>query len=488
MALKILSVSILEDTIDILRLEQGMTNTYIAIGEAERHVDQKTLNIAAKWADEIHINSILPSAEYRWNNFPKVNNRTLKQLVYRQATQYLETRQGVRVAYQDQGLTTIDALPKRRVSSLAIHEDEIVKLEKELLGKYRNKIHRVTSLPVALCNAAILSEQPKADFMVVWVGERSTVFAICSPQGDIKVARNIPAAIDLRYIEDDDLEDVAKEFDRDIMTTLLLFSDTFDDAACTDFYLLGNPKLANMFEMHALESVGDHGAFSLDNLPVRELKKQDERDYHLLGNLFPGRGYNLVDPMITWQHRFNSGYRYASILLIACLLATATWALLTAPPGKASIEKEYAEKKVELEEINKRLYQLQNEEIELKRFSGWKDFYKNMYTNQPAWSKMFSSLAAGIPEEFVFNSVEINPVKLKGVHGWSLVLTGHIKATEWNKGLALLREFGTNFHQSPYVDIVDVQYTPLEEDRNSGLQETSFDVVINMKLTPQVSK
>ncbi len=488
MAFKILSVSILEENIDILRFEQGMTNTFSAIGESQRYVDQKTLDKAAKWADQIHINSVLPSAEYTWSNFPKVNNRILKQLVNRHAIQYLETRQGVRVAFQDQGNTIVDALVKRRVSSLAAHEEEIVKLEKGIFAKYRHKIHRVTSLPVALCNAVVFSEQPKTDFMVVWVGERSTIFAISSPQGDIKVARNIPVAIDLKYVEDGDLEDMARELDRDIMTTLLLYSDTFEDPVVTNFYLLGNPKLSRMFETASLESVGHHGTLSLDNLPVRGLKSTDTRAYHLLSNLFPGRGYNLVDPAITWGQRFDRGYRYASMLLLGCLITTATWLLLTAPPGKASVDAVYTQKKLELEEVNNKLYQLQSKEIELKRFSGWESFYKNTYTNQPAWSKMFSSLAADVPKEFVFKSVEINPGKKTGVHGWTMVLTGQIKTNEWNGGLALLRDFGTKFHQSPYVDIIDVQYTPLEEARSADLQETSFDVVISMKLIPLENK
>jgi len=162
--------------------------------------------------------------------------------------------------------------------------------------------------------------------------------------------------------------------------------------------------------------------------------------------------------------------------------------LLTTPPGSAEKKYTYAGNLRELEEINSSLYQLESKKIELQRFSGWKDFYKNTYTNQPAWSKMFSSLAKDIPGEFVINSLEIFPGKTTGIHGWSCILSGHIKATQWNRGLALLREFGTKVHQSHYYDIVDVQYTPLEDDKNAGSQETSFDFVIKMKLTPQENK
>jgi Tfp pilus assembly protein PilN len=162
--------------------------------------------------------------------------------------------------------------------------------------------------------------------------------------------------------------------------------------------------------------------------------------------------------------------------------------LLTAPFGSSEKGEIYAANVRELDEINSRLYQLESKEIELKRFNGWKDFYKNTYTNQPAWSKMFSSLAKTIPEGFVLNSFELFPGKKTGIHGWSCALSGQINATQWNNGLALLREFGTKIHQSQYFEIVDVQYTPLEEDNTTGSEKISFEFVIKMKLSPQENK
>ena len=491
MSSKILSVSILEDNIDILRLVLGVTNVYTVVGGPERDVDQKTLEQAAQWADEIRINADFPSAEYQWSIFPKVNNRILKQLVNRQGVQTLESRQGARVAFQDQGETIVDAVTRRKVSYLAVNEVDVAELEQKIFAKHRKKIRRVTSLPVALCAAVVQSEHPNRDFMVAWVGEMSTIFVISSPQGDVKIARNIPMGLNHNDLAEDDLqvlESFSLEFDRDIMTTLLLYNDTFEEPNCEKFYLLGNVKLSNIFEQYPLQSAGEHEVFSLDNLPVRDPKNNAVRAYRLLGNLFAGRGYNLVDSVIIWRQRFDRGYKYATMLLVGCIAATGAWMLLTTPPGSAEKKYIYAGYLRELEEINSKLYQLQSKEIELKRFSGWKDFYKNTYTNQPAWSKMFSSLAKDIPGEFVIKNLEISPGKKTGVHGWSCFLSGHIKATQWNHGLALLREFGTKVHQSDYFDIVDVKYTPLEDDKKAGPQETSFDFVIKMKLTSQENK
>lgn len=491
MASKILSVSILEGDIDILRLVLGVTNVYTVVGSPERNVDEETLEQATGWADEIRINADLISAEYQWDSFPKVNNRILKQLVTRHGARVLDSRQGARVAFQDQGETIVDAVHRRRVSYLAVNEEDVTKLEQTIVERHRKKIRRVTSLPVALCAAVVQSEEPKKDFMVAWVGLMSTIIVISSPQGDVKIARNIPMGLTHRDLAEDDpkvLESFALKFDRDIMTTLLLYNDTFEEPNCEKFYLLGNEKLTSILKQYPLQSAGDHEEFSLDKLPVRDPVNEAVSAYRLLGNLFAGRGYNLVDPVIIWGQRFDRGYKYATMLLAGCIAATGAWMLLTTPTGSAEKRSIYDGNVRELKEINERLYKLQSKEIELNRFSGWKDFYKNTYTDQPAWSKMFSSLAGDIPGEFVINSLEISPGKKTGVHGWSAFLSGHIKATQWNHGLALLREFGTKVHQSRYFDIVDVQYTPLQDDKNAGPQETSFDFVIKMKLTSQENK
>lgn len=410
MANKILSVSILEDNIDILKLELGVTNAYTVVEEAQFDVDQQTLDRAAQWADEIRINADFPSAEYQWSTFPKVNNRLLKQLVNRQGVQALETRQGARAVFQDQGTTIEDAVIRRKVSYLAVREEDVATLERNLFARHRKKIRWVTSLPVALSAVVVQSEHPNRDFMVAWIGETSTIFVISSPQGDVKIARNIPLGLNCNDLAEEEfhvLESFSQEFDRDIMTTLLLYNDTFEEPNCEKFYMLGNAKLKAVLEQYPLQSAGGHEVFSLDNLSVRALKNNGIGTYHLLGNLFPGRGYNLVDQVILWRQRFDKGYKYASMLLLGCIAATAFWMQLTTPFESSEKGDIYAANVRELEEINSRLYQLESKEIELKRFSGWKDFYKNTYTNQPAWSKMFSSLAKDIPEEFVINSLEI---------------------------------------------------------------------------------
>lgn len=491
MAYKILSVSISEDKIDILRLELGVTSTYVAKRPPETDVDQKTWEKAAQWADQILINADFPSAEYQWSVFAKVNNRILKQLVTRHGMQALESREGARVGFKDQGPVTVDGLVKRKVSYLAVNEEDVGNWEEQVFAKYRKKIRRITSLPVALSASVVQSEKPQQDFMVAWVGEMSTIFAISSPHGDIKVARNIPVGLDRGDLAEDEdavLESFAREFDRDIMTTLLLYNDTFEEPACQNFYLLGNEKLAAIMERFPLGSTGEHNLYSLDHLPVRGLHGNDLRAYHLLGNLFNTQQYNLVSPSIIWGQRFDKGYTYATALLAAGIFAVGAWMVLTTPAERGKYPQTYSAKQAELKEINNRLYRLQAQEIELNRFSGWKDFYKNTYTNQPAWSHLFSSLAAAIPEEFVINSFEITPGKKTGLHGWTCLLEGHIQATHWNDGLALLREFGARIHQSPYYEILDVQYTPLDDDKNAGNQETAFDFVIRMKLTPQENK
>ncbi len=488
MANKILSVSISEDKIDILRLEQGVTSTYTAQKPAEYDIDQQTLAEAAGWADQIFINAEFPSAQYQWDVFPKVSNKILKQLIVRKANQALESSKAARVAFKDQGTVTVDGISKRKVSYLAINEDNVVDFEKNIFAGYKKKIRGITSLPVALCGAVVQSERPENDFMVTWVGEMSTIFVISSPQGDVKIARNIPVGLDVDDISkdaDEVLESFGREFDRDIMTTLLLYNDTFEDPSCENFYLFGNEKLSTVLEKFQLNSTGDHRVYRLEHLPVQGLQGNDQQAYHLLGNLFAPKHYNLLSSSILWEQRFDQGYTYAIGLLLAGIVASAAWMLFTTPPERGKYKEQYSQKKAELAAINSKLFELESKEMELKRFSGWKDFYKNTYTNQPAWSKMFSSLAQNIPREFVIKRLIISPGKGKGIYDWTCLLEGHIRTDHWNDGLALLREFGARMNNSPYFKIDDATYTPQGDKTKENDEGNTFDFVIKMKLTPK---
>lgn len=487
MANKILSVSIVEEKINIFKLDQGMMHTYTPVAPAQFDVDKETLVNAAQWADEIRINKDFPSAEHLWSPFPKVANRILKRLVARHATQTMEVAGGVRVAIQNQGPMISEGLNKNKVSFLAVQETGISEWEKKTFGKYYKKIHLITSLPVALAAAVIQSESPKNNFMVVWPGELSTVFVVSTPEGDVKVARNIPVGMDNQELDENDPESserFTQDFDRDIMTTLLVYNDMFDDHVCENFYLLGNEKFQSICRQFPLQSVADNGMYQLNNLPVRGSVRADKHYYHLLGNLFTAR-YNLVDPSIVWEQRFDRGYKYACFVLISCIATAGVWMVYSMPEAGAEKSSFFATKKNELEVINTRLYELEQHKIKLKRFDGWKNFYKNTYTNQPAWSSMLSSLAVNIPKEFVINSFDIRPGKGKGVHGWDCNLDGHINSIQWNEGLALLRQFGSQIHRSPYYRIVDIQYNPLGDDKQAGSQVSSFNFVIKMELLPQ---
>ena len=491
MANKILSVSILDDKIDILRLEMGMLNKYSVVEEIKRDVGRDVLLKAAKWADKININTDLPSADHYWNVFPNVNKRQLKQLVERHAVKTLGTRSSVRFGFRSHGLVTVDGVDKNEVSYLAAESSDVVGWERKTFHKYYKKICHVTSLPVALASAVVQSEHPKKDFMVVWAGKISSVFAISSSQGDIKVARNIPVGIDFKddsvIDREEILESFAQEFDRDIMTTLLLYQDTFAQQSCEGFYFFGNQNLEAFFEPYSLKSAGGHEVFGLDNLPVRGLGKADKQAHYLLGNLF-SHSYNLVDPAIIREQQFDASYRYASIVLLACIVAAGSWMASGTPSSGIEKKNDFESKTSKLAIITDKLYTLENKKIQLKRFSGWKNFYKNTYTNQPAWSQMFSSLAEIIPDQFVIDTFELVPGKNSGVHGWQCMVKGRINAVHWNDGLALFRLFGNRIHQLPYFEIIDVEYTTIDDKQNAASQKTSFDFSIKMKLTPQENK
>ncbi len=487
MGKKVLSISFLEDRIDILKVEQGVTYTFTAVDQVRRDVDEKTLRRAASWADDIYINGDFSSAEYYWDTFPKVTIRQLSQLVQRRIRRLMDLPEEIRIDFQDVGPVTEAGILKREVAFIGVSEKEVGKIESDILGKVRNKIQLVTPLPLALCAAVVQAEHPSNNFMIIWCSNLSTIFAICSPQGDIKVARNIPMGYSREGLAEDDKlqEQFSDEFDRDITSTLLLYSDRFGEQECREFYFLGNDDLAEIFSRHPLNSVPTGAHFSLSPLPVRNIPANDHALYPLVGNLFLKRHYNLVDKKIIHEQLFDKGYKISLIILTGMIIAAGAWLYFSIPINSLDNNEIYQTKKERLARLEKQLYNLQARQIELKRYSGWRDFYKNTYTNQPAWSKMTASLAAAIPQEFSIKELTIRPGKGKGVHGWTCVLTGHIKVEHWDDGLRLLRQFGTHIEKSPYFDVEDISYTTLEDEKKKAGVTTEFDFVITMKLVPQ---
>ncbi len=498
MAIKTLTVSFVEDRIDLLKLEQGVTYSFSALDGVQTDVDQLALNAAARWAEQIFITGDFPSAVYQWASFARVPYRHQIQLISRHAAKLLDAPEGLRVAFQDEGNILDKGVPKRRVAYLAVPENEVSRLENDLLGRYKRKIVRITTLPVALAAAIVQAEHPEEDFMIIWVGEVSTIFAVSSAEGDVRVARNIPVGLSRSGMAGEPAlrEEFSRELDRDITTTLLLYGDLFGQQKCARFYFLGNRELESILEDFPLQSVAR--ANSVYGIPRPLIQRQDtiaQESEHLLGNLFVRRSFNLADRSIIWGRRFEKGYRLASTALKVMIIAALAWLFLVAPPIGEDQRAAYQDKKAELEKLNQTLYRLEEKQIELNRYGGWRDFYRNTYINQPAWAKMFSSLAATIPEEFVIKRFTIKPDKGKeeGVHGWSCLMKGHIKAANWNEGLELLRRFGAAIHHTPYFDIDDIKYTTLEDankknattaDQATGDDETEeFDFEIRMKLT-----
>ncbi len=495
MAIKTLTVSFLEDRIDLLKVEQGVTYTFTALDRIQTDVNQETLDRAARWADQIFINSDFPSAVYQWASFPKVQYRHQIQLVARHASKILDAPEGVRVAFQDEGTVLEKGVPKRRIAYLAVPENEVARLENDLLGRFKQKIVRVTALPVALAAAVVQAEHPDGDFMIIWIGEMSTIFAVSSAQGDVRVARNIPVGLKRHELPEEPTrrEEFSKELDRDITTTLLLYGDRFGQQKCEKFYFLGNRHLQEILEEFPLKSVPKANSWHGIPSPLIQREKTiGPESEHLLGTLFVRRSFNLVDRSIIWGRRFEKGYRLSLTALTVMIIAALAWMFMVAPPTGEDQRAAYELKKEELQRVNRELYRLEEKQIELKRYGGWRDFYKNTYINQPAWAKMFSSLAATIPEQFVIKRFRIMPGEGEGVHGWSCVMEGHIKVDNWNDGLELLRTFGASIHQTPYFDIDDIKYTTLEggdekKEKESGsgpddgLEE--FDFEIRMKLT-----
>lgn len=485
MATKILCVSLVQDKIDLLRVEKRV-NTYRALGQPTRGADENALGRACRWADEILLNSEFPAAAYRWATFPKVQKRYLTNIIKRDAVSVLDVPGGTRVAFKAIKDVVEEGVTKRYLSYVAVSEDEITQLENELFAKYVYKIKSITTLPVALCAALIQTQKPDDNFMLIWVGENTTVMAICSPTGEIYVARHIPVGFTQEGIADPAyMERFSDEVRRDIASTTLFHTQSFPNTDCQKYYMIGNVYLQNIFSEFPIPELSDQIHFGLPHSPISGLQDANVNEAaHLVGSLFCQKEFNLVDPRILLNKTIERVVKTA-IWAVAVLVILAGAYLFRVEPVSSEKISHFGESSAEYQTLQTEVASVQKDVHELNRFSGWKTFYKNTYKNQPAWNRLFFDLAESIPPKIVVDAFQVTPGKGKEVHGWSTFIKGHIKDQEWNKGLELLREFGANIHRSPHFSVESVDYTPIVEDENSTIANADFEFQINIRLTPQ---
>ncbi|RZB36047.1 MAG: hypothetical protein SRB2_02552 [Desulfobacteraceae bacterium Eth-SRB2] len=486
MAKPILMASIIDGRIHLLNMKHKL-KAYQTIGEPIVDADQETVEEYCKKAGKIIINSDFPSSNYYWGSFPKVGRRYLKDIVVREARQNFWYSGSIRAAIQEVGQTQEDGIPKRLISCIMVDSNEVSDIEIKLFGKFRNKISHINSLAAALCAVVAHTENPTGDFMVIAIRDNLTTMAISSPKGEIKIARQLPVG----FAKEADCNDADlcksffNEIAKDITNTNLYYLQNFQGTECNNFYMLGSPSLKLAMEQHGTDQFTAPIKFGFSKSPLPSLDPYQAAAWaYLFGTLYCHKNYNLLSRHIVISRNINRGYQYAMIAITVAIIGCGGYLYQVEPVSADKIAR-YNSMNNQLDQIQKEVYELKNQVNTLKKFSGWETFYENTYRNQPAWNTLFSELAYNKPKEIVIESFRIDPGIGKGVRGWNGIITGHIRISEWNQGLRLLRKFGSRLHRSPNFKIEKVKSEPEMDKEKLPAEKIGFDFQMHVKLTSQ---
>lgn len=485
----VLMVSIIDGKIHLLNLKPNVKN-YEAMGEPVVDADQETVEEYCQKAREIIISSDFPSCNYYWGSFPKVSRRYLKEIVVREARHKFWYDGGIRAAFKEVGQTHEDGVPKKILACLMIDDSEVLHIENELFGKFKHKLKKINSLPASLCAVIAHTEKPPGDFMVIAVGNHSTSMAISSPNGDVKIARQIPIGFD----ENTDCTDADlcktffNEISRDITNTNIFYRQNFQGAECNTFYMLGSLSLELAMERYGNDQLELDIRFGFSKSPLPSLELYEAAEWaYLFGAIYCHKNYNLLSRQIVRQWKFNRGYQLAMIAISSLIIACGFY-YYQLDPVDPETRSDYKSKNDNLAVLQEEVFNLKKEVDTLKQFSGWETFYNNTYKNQPSWDNIFSEVAHNLPKEIVLESFRIEPGAGGVVRGWNALITGHIKVPEWSQGLELLRTFGARLHRSSNFHIEKLSYTPIVDKENRRMEEIAFDFQINAQLKSQDQK
>lgn len=192
MGKKVLCISFLDETIQCLEAERQhagyfpRSTSVVSTNEA--------LLASCKKADEIYINGSFPTATFERQNFPRLKKRLLQNLVSRSAQEKAGSTNPLEVRFRVVGSVEEGGATKSQISYVAVEKRDIASLQAKLQSQFK-KVRNISPLPVSL--AAVVREQdkPEKDFIVVWVGEESSIISFNSPGGEVKLARNVPVGL-----------------------------------------------------------------------------------------------------------------------------------------------------------------------------------------------------------------------------------------------------------------------------------------------------
>ncbi len=483
MGKRILSVSYIEDSYQYLEIDKQAGGMFPQPSPPTATVE--SLLAACRKADEIYISAGLPTALYEWEAFPKVAKRYTANLVQQDAKEKSGSPGPLRFQYKELGDVTEGGATKTKIAYIAVQEDDLKPLW-TTFGKFMRKVKFISPLPVALASTVAKADKPSGNFVVVWVGDTTSVITISSPDGMVKMARSVPVGLAKGSAGDAELyRALSDELGKEIFMTSNFFKQEFREGVPQILYILGNSKLEGIFRDFPLAGAPAETHFQLSEAPVKGVSLQQANEaIHLIGNLFLPSEFSFLPSEVEVGRKGDTGFTVAAAVLALIIAGVAFWGFQLYT-GKQEAQAKYMGLVGELQQLQKDVSVMRADVDKLKPFEGWKTFYEETFQSRPAWNMLLSELALRLPENILIEDVRFAPTSDRRAVTTDILadMAGKIKADNWQAGLDELRAFGRSLQESSVFNVADVKYSP----QNLENQTKVFDFKITLKLLPRGS-
>ncbi len=488
-------------------------------------------------AREIHLAMAFPTEAVTYQRIllPKVARKHLPSLVRQDATEKFELAEPVAARFKVVKEVMDAGISKWQTVYCAV-------LAKHLLAfwntfkSYRKKIRFVSPLPIAVASLVAQLAAPEENFMVIWVGEDTTLIIIGSPQGTVYVARSVPLTLSRKRLElkpapplaaaasdasieielnmeacrldtgeaadappawkvpasvlptdapssdgPDPHDDMviagtfARELERALGVTSTFFKQEFREQAPRRLFLLGNPNLKLIHEFYPLPAAYDQVAYELTTSAYRGLSPRlAAENIHVTANLFIREDFNFIPEQELNIRKSNLLVNTTALLLLTGLGLSMFWTIQL-HQKRADTLQAYRQQTIRLHEAQSEEAHWQAEVNRLKPIEGWKQFYDDTVSTKPPWNMFISELAILMEDYVLISSFQ---VQSGDGDAHNCRLQGKIRADNWEAGLRLFREFGRNVQSSPMFDVLTIQYAP--EGLNTDPSKFDFEMALTL--------
>lgn len=470
----ILCISLAEDGAQYMEVEKRQADLFPL--PPETAASQESLFAACRRADEIYINLPLPAALYEWVPFPKVKKQDLLKLINRDARKKHGTASSLDCRYNIVGDVLEDGVIKSLVAYVAVESNEIAAVLDQF-SRFRKKIRNIGTLPMALAAAVTQAEQPEGNTLIVWVHETHSIITICSPDGLVKLARNVPTGLKKEERPDDHdhlFSEFSEAVSREISMTVTFFKQKFREPVQDNLYFLGNCRLQEAIAKYPLSDPALKIRFSSPIFSVQSMTPEEiTENIHLLGNLFLPRDFNLKLQNKTLFSRIEKLYKISIGAVAVLILLSGFWGVHLYTRSETRLE-EHAILLSEVKRLEVEIAKIQSELNENKPLLNRMRLYEttSASSGQPQWSRIVYDLVAVVSPEILIKKYSLSPSD----KGYGNSLYGEIKAESWQEGLSLLRNFGKSINSSPDFDLKNINYSLGDMESDTKIFKFQLDL------------